>query len=338
MSHEDSMSAAQTAVFVGVGVGLATGAVIVVFLRSLAVADIAFRREKRVGLSLFDHPIGLGLELTNALGGFLSCALYIGETYLDSSSMIKEEPYSWVMVCEVGFSVFFGLHFLLALFFAPFRVRFAYSFAGLVDMASVPYIFAFLCFDDTSSDAWSFWRYTRILRLQKAIDLVRCLHRVRHHLRRVTSEAKDASSVLIKTQLLQVVATLLAVIVYVAGLVELLASVEGPCEWATGKARAPATRHYARGERERRGVGGDEREGGWGGGLRERRSGRGRDGGHERWGGEMPSTSHPADIPTHLDARSPALRHRRAAPRRTDMPHRHANLVRPFGGRRAARA
>ena len=191
--------------------------------------EVAFRRERRIAVSVLDHPIGVGIEVVNAVLGILSCGTYVVETYFDGVEVIKRDPYTWLLVAEVSFAVFFGLHFFLALFFAPYRTNYLFSFAGLVDMVSVPYIFALISQQDITSQAWPLWRYARIFRLQKCLDLIPELG-----LRKSVHVSSQQKEVMIKTQFWQVVLTLLAVIVYVAGLVEWLASVEGNCEWLAG--------------------------------------------------------------------------------------------------------
>ena len=114
----------QAAVYGGLGVGGLTGLAFAALLYRLPAKEIAFRREKRVALSMLDDQVGVAIEMANALLGLLGFGLYVAETYLEHSVQIKHKPYSWLLVCEVSFSVFFGLRFLLSVFFAPFRLSY----------------------------------------------------------------------------------------------------------------------------------------------------------------------------------------------------------------------
>ena len=118
-------------------------------------------------------PYGDLIESTDLACSFVSCALYIGGTYLSNVN----EP-AWMSTLELAFAVFFAVNFFFCLYIAANKLKYLRSLQAAVDLITVfPMLLLFAFTGDPSgaglSSASGVLRVARIMKMMRTLKLFR---------------------------------------------------------------------------------------------------------------------------------------------------------------------
>ena len=121
-----------------------------------------FEFKDRLRAYLASSPYGDLIESTDLACSFISCALYIGGTYLSN------EP-EWMSTLELAFAIFFAVNFFFFLYIAANKRKYLCSLQAAVDLITVfPMLLLFAFTGDPSgaglSSASGMLRVARILK------------------------------------------------------------------------------------------------------------------------------------------------------------------------------
>ena len=114
------------------------------------------------------------IESTDLACSFMSCALFIGGTYLP----VGEHEPTWMSTLELAFAIFFAVNFFFCLYIAANKIKYLRSLQAAVDLITVfPMLLLFIFTGDPSgkglSSASGVLRVARIMKMMRTLKLFR---------------------------------------------------------------------------------------------------------------------------------------------------------------------